>query len=96
MARNLQDCYCSFDAAERRAKQLEAQTGKPHLVYASAEGYWYPALDIVRDDPSGVDYRQATIGELYQLASYARYSVTQFNARQEIQRRRRANEDNQQ
>ncbi len=40
MSRNLQNCYCDFDAAERRAKQLEAKDGYERLVYADAAGYW--------------------------------------------------------
>lgn len=45
MARNLQNCYCSFEAAEARAKELEAKTGKPYMVTADECGYWRPIID---------------------------------------------------
>lgn len=49
MSRNLQNCYCNHEAAERRAAQLTKQTGRLHLVYANALGYWEP-IDVSGDE----------------------------------------------
>lgn len=45
MPRSLQNCYCSYEAAEARAKHLESKTGKPYMVTADEAGYWRPMID---------------------------------------------------
>jgi len=45
MAQNSQNCYNSFEAAEKAATERTARDGIPRGVWANRMGYWEPLTE---------------------------------------------------
>jgi hypothetical protein len=71
MAKNLQNYYTSFEAAEAAAKRRTEKDGEPRGVWATAEGYWEPMTlaEIDHREALALAWHQAALNALHRPAA---------------------------